>query len=65
MLPDAFQACIHPDATSLLGHFFGLLFFGPTKKSDSRLGRGTKRPLRKRQSGGIHINEAKSPIHQH
>jgi hypothetical protein len=31
----------------------GSLFFGPTKKSNSRLGRGTKRPPRRRQPGDI------------
>jgi hypothetical protein len=46
-------------AASLSGHFFGLLFFGPAKKSDSRLGRGTKRPLRKRQPGDIAQMKAK------
>jgi hypothetical protein len=38
---------------SLPGHFFGLLFFGPAKKSDSGAGRRTKRPPRRRQPGDI------------
>jgi hypothetical protein len=62
MLLNPFQAGIHPGATSLLGHFFGLLFFGPTKKSDLGAGRRTKRPLRKRQPSDTPIKNNLVPF---
>jgi hypothetical protein len=45
---------------SFRGHFFGLLFFGPAKKSDWGAGRRPKRPLRKRQPGDTPTNRATS-----
>ena len=59
----SFKARIPHDAMSSKGHFFGLLFFGPAKKSDSPSGRRSKRPPRRRQPSGIARPEGQEQSH--
>jgi hypothetical protein len=60
---EAFKACIQHDATRALeGHFLWVTFLlGQQKKSDSSVGRRSKRPPRRRQPGGNIATEGQEP----